>query len=1191
MSKLVLKARRAAPADRLKIFVSYSRQDAAVADSLVDALAAHGYDVTIDRRSLPFGEKWKNELSEFIRLCDTVVWLISERSVHSEWVNWELDEVARRNKRLVPVMIDGTSRDTLPRQLGEIHVLPLEGQFSLERDLALLVRVLDTDGPWLKEASRLADRAYEWLTKQRPAALLLRGGALSAAEQWKDRRSTRAPAPAQEVLNLILASRQAATRQQRWWTGGIAAAAVIAVGVAGYALTMRELAVVGEAKAVAEGERAAGERDRALATTSRILARDSQTALARKDPVKALLIALEGLPSKPGERPHVWQAEASANAALFEWRYRGPIAAPGHWSGWSPILSADGAIAIGRRPDETVLWDTRTGVEITRYEGGPSTHGAKLSKDAWKLYVHAGGGKTGVVDLRSRAFTSLSVPGVAFDIATFSRDGARLLTTHDDRKARLWDTVSGTIIQTFDMASQLAVYALLSDDGQVAVVETDKRELLVFDAGGAVARCRVPIPLRMDDWNEWFFALSDRRLVTAHVRDLEAREFGSATASIWNLETCDLNPTLAGLGDQEKPSEPEPSPREPVALHKLEPLGRTGKLVLSTIPREDFLTGASGSVGVWDLASQTLVAQFDGALEYVINGDNLVVVKWSSAGDAKISVVDLHGHEVELASVVDGGSAMDIEGVLINANGTRVAVKRRRLSTFAPGLWDASTGRRLAALTEPGISFEPKAFSPDGRFLLTVSSKDATAHLRDATTGNVAAVLDAGDGQGRKSEFSPDGKVVALSAGKQTWHFLSIDPDVRTPLLQPDATRVGFSADGKFVFGQSLEGAAVFETFAWDSTTGLRTLLEKPAIDALRSGRKILFDTEGEYYVKQERSETAGSAAPSAGSDSSSEVETRARFAEPLEALGRGGAARRTDELDRSGSSSRPQKASDLVFLVHVGAALEHWHWLLGNDGQVRMLRIQNLPSESLKPMNGSSFTTEGFFFAIVGLPSSHQSFDDIEYVDMAFSPEGTRVVTIWKQHNKGGSETRILRLWQQGRDEPAYEFRSTVGRQPVGASFDPTGRRVLVRYDDGTIRVLTASTLEEVAVISPRDGDNRFYEVSADGTRILTRNNNGDFRKMTIPDKTWMRLWFVEPTIETLVDRARIIVPRCLTPLEREQELLLSPAPHRWCIAGTGGEKDPTAWQPKWPYRSPAWREWQLARDKGEDLPLPKTE
>src|SRR4029450_414467 len=69
-------------------------------------------------------------IADFIRLSDTVIWLVSEPSVRSEWVNWELDEAAKRNNRLVPVMI----RDALPRQLGQIHILPARGLFDVSRD-------------------------------------------------------------------------------------------------------------------------------------------------------------------------------------------------------------------------------------------------------------------------------------------------------------------------------------------------------------------------------------------------------------------------------------------------------------------------------------------------------------------------------------------------------------------------------------------------------------------------------------------------------------------------------------------------------------------------------------------------------------------------------------------------------------------------------------------------------------------------------------------------------------------------------------------------------------------------------------------------------------------------------------------------------------------------------------------------
>ena len=45
----------------------------AAADALVLALEGEDFEVTIDRRDLPYGEEWQKELADFIRASDTVV--------------------------------------------------------------------------------------------------------------------------------------------------------------------------------------------------------------------------------------------------------------------------------------------------------------------------------------------------------------------------------------------------------------------------------------------------------------------------------------------------------------------------------------------------------------------------------------------------------------------------------------------------------------------------------------------------------------------------------------------------------------------------------------------------------------------------------------------------------------------------------------------------------------------------------------------------------------------------------------------------------------------------------------------------------------------------------------------------------------------------------------------------------------
>ena len=113
----------------------------------------------------------------------------------SRWCSWELGEVLRLNKRLIPVVIDVVPPDALPEVLGRISVLPSEGVFDAKKHLPALVAALSTDVAWLKEHTRFDDRARQWIGRDRASALLLRGVALKDAQAWADRKPSEAPAP------------------------------------------------------------------------------------------------------------------------------------------------------------------------------------------------------------------------------------------------------------------------------------------------------------------------------------------------------------------------------------------------------------------------------------------------------------------------------------------------------------------------------------------------------------------------------------------------------------------------------------------------------------------------------------------------------------------------------------------------------------------------------------------------------------------------------------------------------------------------------------------------------------------------------------------------------------------------------------------------------------------------------------
>lgn len=198
----------------LKVFVSYSRADAAFADELVSGLEWAGYAVTLDRASIIEGEDWRRRLGSLIADADTVVFLLSPHSVRSEVCAWEVEEAARLSKRIIPVLVVPTGDLLVPPQLATLNYVRFDPQDdgrprSFIGALRGLQRALDTHLDWLREHTRLLARASEWELAGRAESRLLRGADIEAARRWAAERPKDAPVPTELHLAFIQASEAA----------------------------------------------------------------------------------------------------------------------------------------------------------------------------------------------------------------------------------------------------------------------------------------------------------------------------------------------------------------------------------------------------------------------------------------------------------------------------------------------------------------------------------------------------------------------------------------------------------------------------------------------------------------------------------------------------------------------------------------------------------------------------------------------------------------------------------------------------------------------------------------------------------------------------------------------------------------------------------------------------------------------
>ena len=214
-----LASRPASPdREKLRVFISYSREDHEFADQLEAALNTCGFDCVLDREGISGGEDWKNRLGILIAEADTVVFALSPASAESEICNWEVDESKRLGKRILPVICRALGEARPPASLQAINYVffyhdPKTPGSGFGEGLKRLVEALNTDFEWLREHTRYLQRASEWEKGGRLANRLLSGDDISEAKAWVARRPKAVPAPTVLQLDFIRASEQEAEAQ------------------------------------------------------------------------------------------------------------------------------------------------------------------------------------------------------------------------------------------------------------------------------------------------------------------------------------------------------------------------------------------------------------------------------------------------------------------------------------------------------------------------------------------------------------------------------------------------------------------------------------------------------------------------------------------------------------------------------------------------------------------------------------------------------------------------------------------------------------------------------------------------------------------------------------------------------------------------------------------------------------------
>jgi hypothetical protein len=578
-----------APTDvrKFRVFISYSRDDLDFADQLVTALELVGFDPTIDRHGIGGGEAWQSRLGALILESDTVVFVVSPSSARSEICGWEVDEAFRLGKRILPVVAKPLAGVAPPQKLQDLNYVffypePRSPGSGFGSGLSKLVAALNSDLGWIREHTRLLERATEWDLGGRPVSRLLSGSDIVHAKAWAGQRPKDAPEPTTRHLDYIRASEQeeaSRANAERQRLDEMAAAQAERAN----ALRDREQALAESREVQRNRNRLAIIFSLAMTAVAALagyqwqeavkqgkLAR-IQTVEAEKQKAEAELRRVEAETQKTKAEQFLYEAQLNRARSLVE-KAKDEIAAGRVWRGilvtiealelgkavkdryfWLPAanqilalqwlnrplghndkvvsvsMSANGnAVVTGSIDKNAYLWDAKTSTGKRKVLGGHSgsVRAVAISADGRRV-VTSDGASARVFDAET-AQEVFKLAGHAKSVASvaISADGSRIVTGSIDKIARVYDGATGTLALELPAQARPVTDLAVSADGNLIGVVAEDGIARIFNGqtGAEIHK----ISGHSDGVLSIAFSADGRRAVT-----------GSAdnTARVWDVGT------------------------------------------------------------------------------------------------------------------------------------------------------------------------------------------------------------------------------------------------------------------------------------------------------------------------------------------------------------------------------------------------------------------------------------------------------------------------------------------------------------------------------------------------------------------------------------------------------------------------------------------------------------------------------
>jgi len=875
------------------VFISYAREDKAFVTRLHDTLRLDGRTAWVDWEGIPPSAQWRVAIEAAIINGQSFVFVISSSSAASAVCAEEASIAQRHNKKIIPFVLEEVEHARLPDAIASRQWIFARPTDAFDAAVGQLFGAMDTDLDWVREHTRLLDRALRW-NADRERASLLEGHELDDAEVWLTEAETHEQKATAEQMAYIASSRWRARLNdadghyedaQQLLTRGRRQAA------AAHLLRAVELAPEGGAPAEYPSSRERPNWSEDAWTTFQYVdatrGRLRHRLSGHQGSISNLAVTGDGrlvLTASFDGTARLWDLKSGALVHTLA-SHRGAVGAVAFSPRGEALTGGeDGALyawdldkptprAVLPRPADaiTALAFDATGkttvglqsgyVVVLGDEGQPAFH-ERLHGGSVTSIVFAEGGRRmltasgrpaiggwlgeGTVnswDFETKKESAAlfgTMTGRIVDIA-IAPDGATALRSLEGGAIEVWDLATRNQVQTLQQ-QQTARCLVFSPDGSVAASGADDSTIRLWST---------------KDWTEMRMLDGHLAAVTALLFCDEGRTLVSGSidnsVAVWNLdevpETTSIEEHSNGYGA--------------VAVATDAPFAALGR--------------GDGLVQLWDTANRTIVRTL-GDLGQVGHTAAVSALRFSSgaqllasgSGDGTVCVWADGSPKPVLQGRVSPVASLawrpDSEALVYGCGDRQHLVEE-------PVAFGAAGGRIAAgplgggcavikhlhgpppyAMERHSASISAVTVTPDGRRLLTASD-DATVRAWDMSTGRQLRVLAGHTDRVWGLAVSRDGRTVvtgSLDADIRIWHLETAETK---RIINGHSGGVGcvvFTSDGKQLVSASADKTVRF----WNLETGeqLRQLSghAKPVTSVAVSAdgqRAVTASTDGDLRV------------------------------------------------------------------------------------------------------------------------------------------------------------------------------------------------------------------------------------------------------------------------------------------------------------------------------------------------------